>query len=57
MNANMQNKEKNANVWSRFFEMVRKTAARSSRSGLEFYSRSAVSVLLTMQSGFKSEQL
>lgn len=57
MNANMQNSEKNANVWSRFFEMVRKMAARSSGSSLEFYGCSAMPALLTMQSGIKSEQL
>ena len=51
------NPENNINVWSRFFEMIRKSAARSSRSNLEFYSHSTLSALLTMPSDFKSEQL
>ena len=57
MNTNMQYSERNANIWSRFCEMVRKTAARSSRSSLDFYSHSTVSALLTMQSVSRSEQL
>ena len=57
MNTNIQYPEKNMNVWSRFFEMIRKSAARSSRSNLEFYSHSTLSALLTMPSDFKSEQL
>ena len=57
MNTNIQHPENNINVWSRFFEMVRKSAARSSRSNLEFYSYSTLPALLTMQSGFKAEQL
>ena len=56
MNANMKYTE-NANIWERFCEMVRKTAARSSGSDLEFYSHSTVPALLTMQSGIRSEQL
>ncbi len=57
MNTNIKNTENNASVWSRFYEMVRKTAARSSRSDLEFYSYSTLPALLSMQSAFKSEQL
>jgi hypothetical protein len=57
MNINIQYSERNANILSRFYEMVRKTAARSSGSNLEFYSYSTLPALLTMQSGFKSEQL
>ena len=57
MNTNMQYSERNASIWSRFCEMVRKTAARSSRSSLDFYSHSTVSALLTMQSVSRSEQL
>ena len=57
MNANIKNSENNASIWSRFYEMVRKTAARSSRSNLEFYSYSTLPALLAMQSGLRSEQL
>ena len=57
MNTNIRNSENNASVWSRFYEMVRKTAARSSRSDLEFFSYSTLPALLTMQSDFRSEQL
>ena len=42
MNTNIKNSENNVSVWSRFYEMVRKTAARSSRSDLEFYSYSTL---------------
>ncbi len=57
MNTIIKNSENNASVWSRFYEMVRKTAARSSRSDLEFFSYSTLPALLTMQSDFRSEQL
>ena len=57
MNTNIKNSENNVSVWSRFYEMVRKTAARSSRSDLEFFSYSTLPALLTMQSDFRSEQL
>ena len=57
MNTNIQHPENNINVWSRFFEMIRKSAARSSRSNLEFYTYSTLPALLTMQSGFKSDQI
>ena len=57
MNTNIKNTEKNATILSCFCEMVRKTAARSSRSNLEFYTYSTLPALLTMQSGFKSEQI
>lgn len=57
MNTNIQYSGKNAGIWSRFYEMVRKTSARSSRSDLEFYSHNTLSALLTMQSGLKAEQL
>ncbi|MBR4503002.1 MAG: hypothetical protein IKP22_14145 [Clostridia bacterium] len=49
--------EKNISTWSRFFEMVRKTDRRHSRTDLEFYTRSAMPTLLTMLSCFKPEQL
>ena len=51
------NLEKNINTWSRFFEMVRKTNSRHSRTDLDFYTRSAMPTLLTMLSCFKPEQL
>ncbi len=53
----MPDYEKNGSVWNRFVEMVRRTDSRRSRSGLEFYTRSAVPALLTMQAGFRQEQL
>ena len=49
--------EKNISTWSRFFEMVRKTDSRHSRTDLEFYTRSAMPTLLTMLSCFRPEQL
>ncbi len=49
--------EKNINTWSRFFEMVRKTNSRHSRTDVEFYTRSAMPTLLTMLSCFKPEQM
>ena len=52
-----QNGKMNANTVSRFIEMVRRTDGRRSRSDLEFYTRSAMPALLTMQSCFKQEQL
>ena len=57
MNGNMRNTEKNANTWSRFQETIRKAGSRRSRSGLDFYTRSAVPALLTLQSSLKEEQL
>ena len=53
----MENSERNANTWNRFFEMVRKTDRRRSRNGLEFYGRSAMPALLTAQSSIRPEQL
>ena len=57
MNRKMENSERNANTWSRFFEMVQKTDRRRSRNGLEFYGRSAMPALLTVQSSIRPEQL
>ena len=57
MSQKIQHSGKNSNTWSRFFEIVRKTDSRRSRSDLEFYTRSAIPALLTMQSGMKPEQL
>ena len=53
----MQDSERSFNTVNRFFEMVRKTNSRRSRSDLEFYTRSAVPALITMQSLIKQEQL
>ena len=53
----MQDSERNSNTWSHFFEMVRKTNSRRSRSDLEFYTRNAVPAILTMQSSIRQEQL
>ncbi len=57
MNRKNRHSGRNANTWSSFFEMVRKTDSRRSRSDLEFYTRSAIPALLTMQSGVRQEQL
>lgn len=57
MNSRMQDSGKNTNTWSRFLEMLRKADSRRSRSDLDFYTRSAMPALLTMQSGSKMEQL
>ena len=57
MSQKIQHSGKNSNTWSRFFEMVRKTDSRRSRSSLEFYSRSAVPALLTAQASIRPEQL
>ena len=56
-NRKTMDSERKNNTWSRFFEMVRKTESRRSRSDLEFYTRSAIPALLTLQSGLKQEQL
>ena len=53
----MQDSERSSNTVNRCFEMVRKTNSRRSRSDLEFYTRSAVPALLTMQSLIRQEQL
>lgn len=53
----MQDSERSFNTVNRFFEMVRKTNSRRSRSDLEFYTHSAVPALLTMQSLIRQEQL
>jgi hypothetical protein len=53
----MQDSGRNTNTWSRFLEMLRKADSRRSRSDLDFYTRSAMPALLTMQSGSKMEQL
>ena len=53
----MQDSERSFNTVNRFFEMVRKTNSRRSHSDLEFYTRSAVPALLTMQSLIRQEQL
>lgn len=57
MNRKNQNPGRNANTWSRFFEMVRKTDSRRSRSNVEFYTCNAMPAILTMQSSLKAEQL
>ena len=56
-NRKTMDSERKNNTWNRFFEMVRKTESRRSRSDLEFYTRSAIPALLTLQSGLKQEQL
>ena len=53
----MKASERNTNTLSRFFEMVRRTDSRRSGSDVDFYTRSAMPALLTMQSCFKQEQL
>ncbi len=53
----MQSSARNANTVGRFLEMIRKADSRRSRSGLDFYTRSAVPALLTAQSAVRQEQL
>ena len=53
----LRKSERNTNTLGRFLEMVRKTDSRRSRSDLEFYTRSAMPALLTLQSSLKLEQL
>ena len=57
MNKELRKSERNTNTLGRFLEMVRKTDSRRSRSDLEFYTRSAMPALLTLQSSLKPEQL
>ncbi len=57
MNRKTKDSERISGTWNRFFEMVRKTDSRRSRSSLEFYSRSAVPALLTAQASIRPEQL
>ena len=57
MNEKMGNTERSATTWNRFCEMVRKANSRRSHSDLEFYTRSAVPALITMQSLIRQEQL
>ena len=57
MNKELRKSERNTNTLGRFLEMVRKTDSRRSRSDLEFYTRSAMPALLTLQSSLKLEQL
>ena len=57
MNSRMQDSGRNTNTWSRFLEMLRKADSRRSSSDLDFYTRSAMPALLTMQSASKMEQL
>ena len=53
----MQSSARNASTVGRFLQMVRKADSRRSRSALDFYTRSAVPALLTVQSAVRQEQL
>ena len=57
MNQKIQDSERKASLCSRFLETVRKTDSRRSRSGVEFYTRSAMPAMLTLQSCIRQEQL
>ena len=52
-----QRSARSANTVGLFLEMVRKADSRRSRSGLDFYTRSAIPAFLAVQSVLKQEQL
>ena len=57
MNQKIQDSERKTSLCSRFLETVRKADSRRSRSGVEFYTRSAMPAMLTLQSCIRQEQL